>query len=133
VIGQGIGGASDTSLRLLARSEVKPGYSGPPEHGLVSLARADAEPRAIRGRPDPAPNAPLLIRLVQYPYRQELAHPRRTSQDVTRGVEPRPALETRAPLVPEAREARERPLSGPPALPRPAAPPRPGRYPGDPR
>lgn len=53
----------------------------PPREVLGSLIRAGAfSSRDNRAKVDPAPNAPLLKRLVLFPYRQDTTFPRRAPQ-----------------------------------------------------
>jgi len=64
-VGEGLGKIADTAIRLLSRKEREHGPSIQiPEHLDVHW---DAKPRSQRVI-EAGPNAPLLIRLVRYPY-----------------------------------------------------------------
>jgi len=131
VIGQGLG-ASPTADRLAARSDAGPEIMEIAPHEVVSMRRAEQGTRKPRRAVSTDTNAPLLIRIVQHPYAHDIERPRRI-QVFERPDTSRLELEERPLPVADSRDRRERPPTGVGRLPRAVAPPRPRRFPEDPR
>ena len=108
--GEGKGELRPVEQRLLGRSRPQK------EERVIpgsSLRKRDAKVRKVRRTANPRPNAPLLKRIVRYPYRLETTSGRRF-QLFEPAISERQRVESSAPAMRLAREACGRVTTGNP-------------------